>query len=117
MFRTGHRIGLTRLGTRLGLLALVLQLVLSFGHVHPLPSAVATTSSAPAGGGGPDLPLAGDDCALCASIAAFAAADLPRQFDLIPPTSVAQILAPASAAGEHRAAPILHFSSRAPPSA
>jgi hypothetical protein len=116
MFRSGYRTGLTRLGARLGLLALVLQLVLSFGHVHPLPSAVAAIS-APAGSGEPDLPLAGDDCAICASIAAFAAADLPRQADLVPPTSIAQILAPVSAAREHRAAPIFHFSSRAPPSA
>ena len=107
----------TRLGARLGLLALALQLVLSFAHIHPLPSQV-TAISAPAGTpGGPDLPLAGDDCAICAGIAAFAALDLPRQAEFYAPATVAEIVAPAVAAGEHRSAPIRHFSSRAPPAA
>jgi hypothetical protein len=96
-------------------LALVAQLVLSFGHVHPLPSEV-TAIAAPAGSTSPDLPATGDDCAICANIAAFASLHLPQQADLVPPTSVAEILAPVSAVSEHRAAPLLHFSSRAPPS-
>ena len=114
MYQSGHRPLPTRLGARLGLLALALQLVLSFAHIHPLPAAVAAIS-APAGSSSPDLPATGDDCAICASIAHFAALDLPRQAALIPASSPAEILAPLSATGEHRAPPILHFSSRAPP--
>lgn len=119
MSQDGHRLGghtsvLTRLGARFGLLALALQLVLSFGHIHPLPSPVATIS-APAGTSGQDLPLADGDCAICASIAAFAVLDLPRQAEFVPPASVAEIVAPVSAEREHRTAPIRHFSSRAPP--
>ncbi len=116
MYRDGHKSLLTRLGARFGLLALALQLVLSFGHIHPLPSQVAAIS-APAGNSSPDLPATGDDCAICANIAAFASLDLPPQGGIVPPASVAEILAPVSAASEYRAAPILHFSSRAPPSA
>ncbi len=107
---------LTRLGARLGLLALALQLVLSFGHIHPLPVSV-TALAAPAGNTAPDLPATGDDCAICASIATFAALDLPGQVYFVPPRSAAEIVVPVSAAGEHRAPPILHFSSRAPPTA
>ncbi|HMA51261.1 MAG TPA: hypothetical protein VKP60_15995 [Magnetospirillaceae bacterium] len=116
MYQNGHKPLLTRLGARLGLLALALQLVLSFAHIHPLPGSV-TALSAPAGSTSPDLPATGDDCAICASIANFAALDLPRQAAVIPPGSAVEILAPVSATGEHRAPPILHFSSRAPPAA
>ena len=106
---------MTRLGARFGLLALALQLVLSFGHIHPLPSQI-TAFSAPAGiPGGSDLPLADGDCAICASIAAFASLDLPVQAALLPPVSAAEILSSVLATDEHRAAPIRHFSSRAPP--
>jgi hypothetical protein len=114
MYREGHRSLLTRLGARLGLMAVVLQLVLSFGHIHPLPSQL-TAVSGPAGNSSPDLPATGDDCAICASIAAFASLDLPQQAEFVPPSSAAEILAPASPASEHRAAPIRYFSSRAPP--
>ncbi len=116
MIRDGRRSYLTRLGARLGLLALALQLVLSFAHIHPLPSPLSAVS-APAGKHVPDLPLAGDDCAICANIAAFAALDMPRQADLPPPASLAEIVVPVSAAGGRRSAPIRHFSSRAPPAA
>jgi len=116
MFRDGHRSLLTRLGARLGLLALALQLVLSFAHIHPLPGSV-TLLSVPAGGTAPDLPVTGDDCAICANIANFAALDLPKQAALILPSSEIEILAPVSAVGERRAPPILYFSSRAPPAA
>lgn len=116
MYQNGHKPLVTRLGARLGLLALALQLVLSFGHIHPLPVSV-TAISAPAGNSSPDLPATGDDCAICASIANFAALDLPGQVYFVPPASAAEIIAPLSAAGEHRAPPILHFSSRAPPAA
>ncbi len=117
MLQDGHRGLLTRLGARLGLLALALQLVLSFGHIHPLPSQI-TALSAPAGTtGGSDLPLSDGDCAICASIAAFASLDLPVQAAFLPPVTTAEIISPVTVAGEHRAAPIRYFSSRAPPAA
>ena len=117
MFRDGHKSFMTRLGARFGLLALALQLVLSFGHIHPLPSQI-TTIAAPAGNtGGPDLPMADGACAICASIAAFASLDLPAQADFLPPVTAVEIISPVTADGEHRAAPIRYFSSRAPPAA
>lgn len=115
MLRDGHKTLLTRLGARLGLLALVLQLVLSFGHVHPLPAPIASIS-APADSSVPDLPQADGACAICASMAAFAALDLPHHIDFAAPLLVESVLAPAQAVAEHRPAPIRHFSSRAPPS-
>ncbi|MBV8466050.1 MAG: hypothetical protein JO218_08900 [Burkholderiales bacterium] len=117
MFRDGHKSFMTRLGARFGLLALALQLVLSFGHIHPLPSQI-TTIAAPAGNtGGPDLPMADGACAICASIAAFASLDLTVQADIAPPATVAEMISPVTAAGAHHAAPIRYFSSRAPPAA
>ena len=117
MFRNGYRPALTRLGARLGLLALALQLVLSFAHIHPLPLH-ETALSAPAGGTAPDLPLADGACAICAGIAAFATLDLPRQADFVPPATAAERMALAVPAGEPRAPPTRHhFSSRAPPAA
>ena len=95
VIRDGDAIGalLTRLGARLGLLALALQLVLSFAHIHPLPGAVGVVS-APAGNTSPDPPSTGDDCAICASIAAFATLDMPRQDDLRVHGETIEILAP-----------------------
>ena len=116
MSRIGHKSYLTRLGARFGLLALALQLVLSFAHIHPLPSPV-TALSAPAGNNGPDLPLADGDCAICASMAAFTALDLPQQAGFLPPVMAAEIIVPAAAPEAHHAAPIRYFSSRAPPAA
>lgn len=116
MFRDGHRPLLTRLGARLGLLALALQLVLSFAHIHPLPLH-ETALSAPAGSTAPDLPQADGACTICASIAAFATLDLPQQADFVPPATAAEMVAPAVPAGEPHAPPTRHFSSRAPPAA
>lgn len=116
MSQNGHEALLTRLGARLGLLALALQLVLSFGHIHPLPTPVAAIS-APAGNSAPNLPLAGDDCAICASIAAFATLDMPRQDHLSVPGETAEIFSFIPASSRHRAAPTAYFSSRAPPAA
>jgi len=97
-------------------LAIALQLVLSFAHIHPLPTPQATIS-APAQNGGPDLPLAGDDCAICASIAAFASLDLPKLAEFPAPAARVDILAPAAAAADFRPVAFSHFSSRAPPAA
>jgi len=100
----------------LALLAIALQLVLSFGHIHPLPTAQATIS-APAQNGGSDLPVAGDDCAICANIAAFAVLDLPKQAAFRVPSTRAEIIAPMAAAMDFHPVTVRHFSSRAPPSA
>ena len=116
MSRNGQGSLLTRFGARLSLLALALQLILSFAHVHPLPSP-ETAVSAPAGNGRPDLPLAADNCAICASIAAFATLDMPRSQGLRIPGELAEILSSGSASSDYRAAPIIHFASRAPPTA
>jgi hypothetical protein len=114
MFRDGYRPLLTRLGARLGLLALALQLVLSFAHIHPLPLSEATLS-APAGGTTPDLALTDGACAICASIAAFHALDLPLHAEFAPPVAAAEIVALAVPASQSRAPPPRRFSSRAPP--
>ena len=116
MLQNGHRPFLTKICARLGLLALALQLVLSFGHIHPLPSSV-TTISAPAGKTAPNLPLAGDDCAICASMAAFATLDTPHQDDLSVPGEATETLAPLPVSRDYPAATITYFSSRAPPAA
>lgn len=100
----------------MALLAIALQLVLSFGHIHPLPTALETIS-APAQSGSPDLPQAGDDCAICANIAAFASLDLPGQAEFTVPSALAEILAPATVATDLRPAAFRYFSSRAPPAA
>jgi hypothetical protein len=117
MFRDGYRPVLTRLGARLGLLALALQLVLSFAHIHPLPLR-ETALSAPARSTAPDLPLADGACAICASIAAFSTLDLPLQAEFVAPATTAEIVALAVPVGQPpRAPPARHFSSRAPPAA
>ena len=116
MFPIGQRRAYSGFGARLALLAIALQLVLSFGHIHPLPTQQAVLS-VPAQGGGPDLPLTGDDCAVCANIAAFAALDLPTQTVFLPPATRAEILAPVTVAVDFHPIPIRHFSPRAPPAA
>jgi hypothetical protein len=98
------------------LLAIALQLVLSFAHIHPLP-APQTVISAPAQSGGQDLPLAGDECAICANIAAFASLDLPGHAEFPAPATRAETLSPLTGAEDFRPVALRHFSSRAPPSA
>lgn len=117
MFRNGQERAYRGFGARLALLAIALQLVLSFAHIHPLPTQQVAFSAPAQQGGGPDLPLTGDDCAVCANIAAFAALDLPTQAVFLPPSTRAEILAPVSVAVDFRPIPIRHFASRAPPSA
>src|SRR4051812_8107914 len=116
MFRFGPRRAQSGIGARLALLAIALQLVLSFAHIHPLPIAQATFSAL-AQSGGQDLPLAGDGCAICANIAAFASLDLPGQAEFPLPATRAEILTSLSAATDFRPAALRHFSSRAPPAA
>lgn len=115
MFPFGLRRAQSGIGARLALLAIALQLVLSFAHIHQLPLSQATISAPAQSGGGSDLPLAGDDCAICANIAAFASLDLPEQAEFLAPTARAEILAPILVALSFRPVAFRHFSSRAPP--
>jgi len=115
MFQFGYRRPSTGFGARLAIMAIALQLVLSFGHIHPLPYA-GTVASTP-GDSAPDMPAAGDDCAICANIAAFAALDLPGRTFIPLPTAKAVVLASDSVARAVDLTPIRHFSSRAPPAA
>lgn len=67
----------------LALLALAVQLVVSFGHVHALGDrnrSAAIAAPAPSGAGGPDsgkAPAGHDVCAICAVMALTASGALP----------------------------------------
>lgn len=114
-----------RLGARLALFALAVQIVVSFGHVH----LDKLASSAPAAAGlslltanrdqtpaSPDHHGgAGDVCAICAVIALVASSVVPEAAQLSPPAP-----APADWPREFAAAPPLSdphhsFQARAPP--
>jgi hypothetical protein len=115
MFRIGRKRAQSGFGARLAVLAIALQLVLSFGHIHALPTQEAVFSVPAQSSGGQDLPLAGDDCAICANIAAFATLVLPQQAHFLPPATRAEILAPIAVAVAFHPVPIRYFASRAPP--
>jgi hypothetical protein len=107
-----------RHGTRLALLALAVQFVLSFGHVHGI-----TAQAAPSIHSSQQLPAPGHDsdqhpddyCAICAVIALASTAlaatppalPVPQAFELKPPPVGATV----SRSRSMRAA----FQSRAPP--
>jgi len=116
MFYSGRRRAPSGFGAWLALSAIALQLVLSFAHIHPLPTQ-QVVFSVPSQSGGPDVPLAGDDCAICANIAAFASLDLPQQGFFLLLATRAEILAPITGATDFRPIAVRHFSSRAPPAA
>ena len=117
-----------RLGARLALLALVVQLVVSFAHVHPediAPGAAAATLTASAGAGVPSFggtspPHQSDPdavCAICALIQLVQASVPAAAPALRVPTALAWIRPKLSI---EAAAPVsLHalFQARAPPSA
>jgi len=79
MFRIFDGQRLTRWGARLAMTAILAHLVLSFAHIHPLPTPPVTVATGLSAGDPtpPSAPLADDDCAICANIAAFASLDLP----------------------------------------
>ena len=107
-------------GARLALLAIALQLVLSFGHVHPLPSASSAVQQIETQHEGPfgsDDGLGGD-CAICVNIAAFSTLDVPQTAALSLPAFVpAETLKPRTVALSVALAAFPPFNSRAPPSA
>ena len=107
-----------RHGTRLALLALVIQLVLWFGHTHGFTAQAAPSihSSQQQPAPGHDSDQHPDDfCAICAAVALTSTAmaatppalPVPQVFELVQPSIGARVVHPRSA----RAA----FQSRAPP--
>jgi len=105
-------------GARLGILAIALQLVLSFAHIHPLtpPEPTIAAQSAETGGSG-DLPLAAGDCAVCANIAAFSSLALPTAAVFAVSTSWISIVLPELPVWTPVAAAYRLFRTRAPPAA
>jgi len=114
-----------RLGSWLGMAALLLQLVVTAGHFHPEDFAVAagdrSIANAAAQGGG-DQPSGGqpgapahDDCALCFTLHLAGSSALPASAPLNAPET--QEIAPPPLLGALRlaAAPYLLFRTRAPP--
>jgi hypothetical protein len=113
-----------RWGTRLALLALTVQLALTFSHVHldgvrQLHEYAKSVAAADNDGAPPTSPAPKHDpiCAVCTLLQLAGSAlspdapplALPQQFALVPPPAQA---APAMAAPSH-----LSFNARAPPSA
>jgi hypothetical protein len=124
MKRIGGKKILTAFGARLALLALALQLVLSFGHFHPLPAngSSASVTLAVTGGQNQDPidplgSLASDDCAICASIAAFAAADLPQPLAYAAPLLAVRLDVGVEPRLAQTETPYRLFQTRAPPAA
>ena len=107
-------------GARLALLAIALQLVLSFGHMHPLPAAAAAVQQIEAQH---DAPWGSDDglngdCAICVNIAAFSTLDVPQTGTLsLPARAPGETLKPRAAVVSAALAAFPPFNSRAPPSA
>jgi hypothetical protein len=113
------------LGSRLALFALAVQMMLSFGHVHPQGVTPASTESAMMTGSGTLLGPSGHDpdgsldrdCPICALIQLVATSAPPVAPALPLRASRGSIRLPASA--ELALASALHFlfQARAPPSA
>lgn len=113
-----------RFGAVLALLALALQLGLSFGHFHRAAApliAVADVGGDVATSGGHGQPgpdgLLPDDCDICATIA-LAGTVLHAQPPVLPvPVAFMLAVSPARETPAPRASPFAAFRSRAPPSA
>ena len=113
-----------RHGTRLALLALSIQFVLSFGHFHAIASAHATTSlaahvenvSRDGPRSNPDSDQAADLCAICAVVAMVNPA-IPAP--ALPPLQLPDAAALLAWHIDNYAAPLdigrLHYQPRAPP--
>lgn len=111
-------------GTTLALFALALQLVLSFGHIHPddffrleAPSSARTaanTAPLPAPAPAPALP-SHDDCAVCVSMAMVGSSVLPAPAALVPPAIPVAFFARPLDAPSFAVPLRLSFRSRAPP--
>ena len=121
----GRRGPVRKFGSALALFALAVQLVLSFGHIHPEDfwtprdqPAFAQSSGAPAPAlpDNPTLPTH-DDCAICVAMAMAASSALPAPVVLPPPSNFGDIARPLPPRPVIAAAPRLPFQTRAPPAA
>jgi hypothetical protein len=126
-----QRRSLRHSGGRLALFAVFLQLVLSFGHIHPsdifpFGHAVAQgqgvaqfvasdQDSSPAGQN--ETGAAGQACAICANMALAASLVLPDPVGVAPPNSTVRMAVAVHVTLLIAAAPHLLFQTRAPPSA
>jgi hypothetical protein len=117
MFHRLPRPFLIRLGARLGIFAVVLQLVLSFAHIHQLPPSAPELAAAVQGNPSEHGPAAAGDCAICATIAAFATLSLPETVGLAVNVGWVAFRPVMPALWSAPAAHYRLFHTRAPPSA
>jgi hypothetical protein len=110
-----------RFGATLALLALALQLVLTFGHFHPedfaASSQMARLGAAAPDRSGPLLPaLPGhDDCALCVNLSIANSTALAAPPAVPPPAQIGEAPLPLRPAPRLLSAAFTLFRSRAPP--
>jgi hypothetical protein len=110
-----------RTGARLALLALAVQIALSFGHVHlgnvQHASAIASTGGQPSGSTPTQHPVgdADDYCAICATIHLSATSLLPQPPQLPAPFAVRQVEHSNCIAVSFFSTRRAPFQSRAPP--
>jgi hypothetical protein len=107
-----------RHGAWLALLALAVQLVLSFGHFHGVvaqaaPSIQSAEQQLPASNHDSDQPS--DSCAICAVVALAKTMLVETPPVLLPPQAVALLYAGADAASVHLNSASAAFQPRAPP--
>jgi len=108
-------------GAWAALFALGLQLVLSFGHMHPLPLASAPVAAVSGGplhsGGGDPRDAAADICAICVSIHLAGTTILPPPVPLAVPVRAYTTVEPSLGHFVRPRLPSPPFQTRAPPSA
>jgi hypothetical protein len=113
---------LRRRGAWAALFALALQIVLAFGHMHPLPTASAPVAVAALGGplqssGGDPSDAAQDICAICVTIHLASTVGLPPPPALPVPDATFHVV---ESSGSNFVLPRLPphpFQTRAPPTA
>jgi hypothetical protein len=113
--------GNRRIGAWLGLLALALQLILSFGHVHlsdiAIPQAAAADAAAAPNPGAPTNRHNGthDICAICVALNVTASSVVPTAASLVLPFVFAQAWLRDFEAALISSEPHSFFQARAPP--
>jgi hypothetical protein len=117
--------GNRRVGAWLGLLALALQLIVSFGHIHlsdiAIPQAAAAAALADsAAAPNPGTPAnrhhgTPDICAICVALNLTASSVVPTAASLVLPFVFTQAWLPDSEAALVSSEPHLFFQARAPP--
>ena len=113
--------GNRRVGAWLGLLALALQLIVSFGHIHlsdfAIPQAAAADAAAAPNPGTPANRHHGtpDVCAICVALNLTANSVVPTAASLVLPFVFTQAWLPDFKAALISSEPHLFFQARAPP--